>query len=198
LQYASDKLREFAIAEDGCFAELVNVQLIEDFARCGERLNENGLFIADGIGKWVEIFEREGQVFGKGTVVIEDAEHGAPGAMSLEAAPTKRADGPQPVGGARDVDFSCDPATDPARSLVRGDTADFGNLADEFMAGSAAKRVVSAQNFEVGIADSGKTYANQSPARPQLRQRLRDRFQFSVGDLKGPHRFSCSESNRQR
>jgi hypothetical protein len=86
--------------------------------------------------------------------VVHDAEHSAAGAMRLETAAAKSADGAVAMGGAGDVDFAGDSFPDPAVALARGNAAHFGNYAYEFVSGNAAKSVIAAQNFDVGVADS--------------------------------------------
>ena len=173
-QYARDQLREFAVAKDGSVAEFANVHLVQNFARSSQRLDENGLLVCDRIGDAVKIFERQRQVLGEGTVVVDDAEDGAPGTVGFEPTPAEFADRTITVGGARDVDFAGDAVADPAGSLGFREAQDLGHFADEFVARSATKRVVAAQDFHIGVADSGKTDAHSRPAAPQPWKRRGD------------------------
>src|SRR5271154_1450951 len=91
-QYARDQLREFAVAEDRGLSEFVRAHLIQDFARCGEWFDENGLLVGDRIGDAVKIFERERQVLGEGSVVVDDAEDGALGTVGVKTTPAELTD----------------------------------------------------------------------------------------------------------
>src|SRR5580700_10755730 len=146
-QYASDELCKLAVSEDGGFAEFAHVHLVKNFARGGQRLDKNSLLVADGVRDAVKIFERQRQVFGKGAVVVDDTQDGAPGAMGLEAAAAKLAYGPVTIGGAGDVDFAGDAAADPTRAFAGGGASDLGHFADELVAGSAVKIVVAAEDL---------------------------------------------------
>src|SRR6266478_8625614 len=89
VQHARDELREFAIAEDGGETEFLHVNLIQDFARGGERLHKNRLLICDVIWNEMQIFQRQSEIFGEGAVVRDDAENGAARAMRFQAAAAK-------------------------------------------------------------------------------------------------------------
>jgi hypothetical protein len=129
------------------------------------------LFVTDGIGNAVKILEGQGQVFRESAIVMDDAEHGAAGTVGLEAAAAELANGPESVGSARNVDFSGDATADPFGSPAGGHVANFGDLADEFMPGNAAKSVVAAQNFDIRVANSRQAYADECPSGPKPGQR---------------------------
>ena len=60
---------------------------------------------------------------------------------------------------------------------------DADDFADEFVAEHAMKIVVAAEDFDVGVADSGEAHADESPAGAKARQRfLNDGDAASVGD----------------
>src|ERR1700682_1318131 len=75
----------------------------------------------------------------------------------------------KPQAGARKVDFSDDPPPDPALVPCAGDAYD---IAHEFMAERAVKIVITAQDFNIRIADPRQAHADQRPAGPQPRLRL--------------------------
>jgi hypothetical protein len=106
--------------------------------------------------------------------------------VALEAPAAKFAR-PIPVRGARDVDLPGYAPPNPTRSFARGYTAHVNDFTDKFVARGAAKRMVSAENFYVGVADSGEADPDQRPAGPQLRQWLQDALQFSGSNLERQH-----------
>ena len=69
-----------------------DIDLIEDFAGGGQRFDEDGLFVGNGTGSFVQIFNREREVFGESAVVIDDAEDGAARAVRFQSAETEFAD----------------------------------------------------------------------------------------------------------
>ena len=168
-QYAGDELRQLPVAQDGGGAELLYVDLIEDLAGGGQRLDEDGLFVGDGIGDFVKILRGKREIFGEGAVMIDDAEDGAASAVRFQAAQTEFADRFVAVGGTGDVDVAGDAAADPAGLLLlecRGGVtavADFGHFADELVARDAAEVVVAAQDFNVGVADASEANFDQGP-----------------------------------
>ena len=113
-------MREFAVAQDGGGAKLLDVDLLQDFAGGGQWLDEDGLLIGDGGGNEVEIFERQRQIFGEGAVVIHDANDGAACAMRFEAAAAEGAFRAKVVCGAGDVDFAGDALAEPFGFLFGG------------------------------------------------------------------------------
>src|SRR5208337_3691197 len=99
LQNEGDELRQLAVAEDRGDGKFSNIQLIEDLARGGERLNEYGFRVTHVFRYDVEIFQRQGEIFRKRAVVRNDAQHRAPGTMRLQAAPAERAQRLVAIGG---------------------------------------------------------------------------------------------------
>jgi hypothetical protein len=167
--------------------------LIENFAGGGQRFDEDGLFVGNGIGSLVEIFDRERKVFGEGAIVVDDAEDGAAGAVRFQSAETEFADGVVAKGGTGDVDFAGDAAADPAGSRLldggRGVSAiaDGDDFADEFVAGDAVEVVVAAENFDIGVADAGQADFDQGPVGAEFGEGLFNRREFAVLDLEGFH-----------
>jgi hypothetical protein len=66
-----------------------------------------------------------------------------------------------------------------------------GHFADEFMAGSTAKTVISALQFQIGGADSCGQQANARKALGNSRKRLPSQFDASVFKMYCEH---CSKS----
>ncbi len=75
----------------------------------------------------------------------------------------------KPQASAREIDFSDDAPPDPVLVFCAGNARD---IAHEFVAKSAFKIVIAAQDFNIRIADSRQANAHQRPARPQSRLRL--------------------------
>ena len=55
------------------------------------------------------------------------------------------------------------------------------------MAGDAAKRVVAAQNFHIGVADSGEAHFDQRPARAEARLRFFYGDKLMISDREREH-----------
>src|SRR5208282_1025983 len=198
LQNEGDELRQLAVAEDRGDGKFSNIQLIEDLARGGERLNEYGFRVTHVFRYDVEIFQRQGEIFRKRAVVRNDAQHRAPGTMRLQAAPAERAQRLVAIGGAGHIDFACHALAHPALSCFGGDARNLHDFADKFMPRRAAKLVIAAQDFHVGIADSREPHADESPTRAQPRQRLLHREETIFGDLKREYGQSMAMINAKR
>ena len=146
--------------------------LVQNLAGGGERFDEHGRLIADRIGYRVHIFNRQRQIFREGAVVRHDAKYLAALAMSCESSFAKKADCAETKCTARDIDFSGDALSYPSILNGRGYASNVLHFADKLVAWCSAKIVVTAQNFDIGIADSGEPHAYQCPARPQPWQRF--------------------------
>jgi hypothetical protein len=123
----------------------------------------------------VQIAFRQSQVLAKRAGMVDDAENGAMRAMAAEAAaaPVARAAG--------QVDLAGDAAADP-RGRIRLD-----HFAHELMAGRAGEAVVTALEFEIGIADAAAKQADQGEARGPAGARLIAYFDASVFQVYGQH-----------
>ena len=119
-----------------------DVNLVEDLAGSGERLNENGVLGRDVFWNGMQIPFGKRQEFAECARLFHDAEHGAVGAVAAKPARTPLARA------ACEVDLTGNALSDQI-AIVRLD-----NLAHEFMTGRATKAVISALQFEIGIADS--------------------------------------------
>jgi hypothetical protein len=120
----------------------------------------------------VEIFERQGKEFREGAVVSDDSENFAAGAMRFQSAATKFAHAVEAEGGAGDIDFAGDAASEPAFLFMASRGTYIYYFADEFVAGRSAKIVVAAKDFEVRVADAGEAHADESPAAAERGQGL--------------------------
>src|SRR3989441_12656047 len=96
----------------------------------------------------------------------DDAENFAPRAVGFLAAAAKTARRAETECRTADIDFAHDAPTDPARVFVRG-AAQVLHFTDKFVAGGSPKVVITAQNLDVGIADSCQAPLNQGPPRVQ-------------------------------
>ena len=63
------------------------------------------------------------------------------------------------------------------------------DFADKFVTGRSGKVVITAQDFQIGVADAGEAHADERPAWPQRWQQLLRRYQSSLANRKGKH--SC-------
>jgi hypothetical protein len=98
----------------------------------------------------VQVGFGEREEFGERTGVPDDAQHGACRAVAAEtpSAPFARAAG--------QIDLPYDALAQPCGA---GRTHDFAN---EFVAGPAAETIVTAQEFDICVADSTGSQADQS------------------------------------
>src|SRR5882757_9441807 len=104
-QHHGDQLRELAVTENRRAAKLSNVELIQNLARCGQRLDEHSLLVADAGGDKMQIFNRERQVFRERSIVRHDSKDGPPRAVGLQSALAKIAHRPKSVSYAADINF---------------------------------------------------------------------------------------------
>ena len=153
LQHLGDQKAEFAIAQDGDFGSAPDGDLIKDFAGGGDGFDEHSKVGRDVFGNAMEIDLGEGEVFGEGAGVFDDAEDGAVGAMAAEgaAADTARA--------ASKIDFPDDGLASPFGVVA------FDDFSHEFMAWGAGKAVVAALEMQIRAADSSMAHADQGLAR---------------------------------
>jgi len=149
LQSLGDQEAEFAIAEDGDLAAFWDRDLIEDFAGCAEGFGKHRGFGWDEIRNYVEIAFGQREEFAEGAGVLYDAENSAVGAMASESALA-----PGAVG-TRQVDFAYDSFASECWRVA------FDNFADKFMAWGAQEAVVSALEFEIGVADASYQEADE-------------------------------------
>jgi hypothetical protein len=105
--------------------------------------------------------------------------------MRLQAPAAEIANGPVIVSWARNIDFARNAFAEPALPRCRGNAGHLDDFANEFMARYAAKLMIAAENFHVGITNPRQTHANEGPARPQLRNWTPDLAQFSVSRKEG-------------
>jgi hypothetical protein len=87
--------------------------------------------------------------------MLDDADHGAACAVSLQSSATESANRSKPIGSAGDVDLSGDAAAYPLGSFRRRDASDFGDFTHELMARYAAKTMIAAKNLNVGVTNAG-------------------------------------------
>src|SRR6516164_11783541 len=113
--------------------------------------------------------------------------------MRFQPAPTKIAKRSVAVRTAGDIDLTGHAVTQPFLPGRGIDALNLRNFPNKLMTWRPVKIVVPAQNLHVRVADSGPSHANESPASPQPRQRLRGRLQFPVPDDKTQHQVYFSD-----
>ena len=152
--------------------------LLDDPARCGGGLDEDGSDIVERRRDGVKVRRRQRQIFSKCSVAPADADDGTDIAVS----PTGRA-----TSGALSAahgNFSDDRPADPLR-VIR---ARLFNDADEFVTGYAREPGVAAKQLQIGAADAGACDTNQTLA-AGARLRSIAKRQGPVGvEHKGAHR----------
>jgi hypothetical protein len=94
--------------------------------------------------------------------------------VRLQSTLAKIASGAITISGTGNVNFAADSVAKPLALLRRRNAVHLGHFPDEFMAGSTAKALITAQNLDVGVANSGKPNADECPPAPQPGQRFLD------------------------
>src|SRR5258705_4898011 len=112
-QNKGDKLSKLSIAQDCSAAKFLDIDLIENFARGGQWLDENGLFIGNRIGDEVQVLQGQCQIFGKGAVMRDDAQDGPVRTMRLQSAPAKNAHRPIAVSRASHINLAYNTSPQP-------------------------------------------------------------------------------------
>jgi hypothetical protein len=108
----------------------------------------------------VEIFERQSKIFGERSIVVHDAENLTAGTVPGETTFAVDAGGAKAQGVTGDIDFAGDAFPQPAFPFARPDACNVLHLSHEFMSRRAAKIVVAAKNFDIGVADASEMDAN--------------------------------------
>src|SRR5205807_2910729 len=75
------ELAHFAVAQDDNAVSWFDMYLFEDFKVGSEWFDEDGFFVTHTIRDDMQILQGQGEVFGKGSVAVDDAECGAVGAV---------------------------------------------------------------------------------------------------------------------
>jgi hypothetical protein len=195
-------LCQLSVAEHASLAVCADVNLFEDFTRCGERFGEHGRVIGDACGHAVQIHDRQRQEFCEGAIVAQDSEHAPPLAMrrnsvAAVAAHLSPSMMTKPQASAGNVDFTDNAPPHPVLIPCAGDLHD---VANEFVAERAMKIVIAAQDFNIGIANSRQAHTDQRPPGPPSRWRfLHQRKTISTCDggehLKGIGAQAAAPSN---
>src|SRR5262249_24368790 len=111
----------------------------------------------------MQIFEGKRKIFRKSAVMAEDAQYGAVLTMRLQATFAKSADWPKAESCAGDIDFPCYAFSDPRAFHRCRNTSDFHNFTDKFVTRRAAKAVIAAKNFDIGVANPCETDFDERP-----------------------------------
>jgi hypothetical protein len=157
LQDLRDQQTEFAIAQHGHFPAPRDLHLIEDLAGSRQWLRENSTLNGKAHGYDVQVSFGKSQKVAKRAGVFQDAQHGTPRAMPAES---PRAPFAVPAG---EIDL-----TNHALADQRGRIG-FHHLADEFVPRHAAKPVIAALKFEIGVADAAEQKTDQRESLRALR-----------------------------
>src|SRR5258708_28745550 len=124
LQDHSDQLCQLSIAKHACLWKLSNIKLIENLARCRERLNKHSFLVAHVRWHKMQIFQWQRQIFRERTIVGHNAEHGPPRTVRLHPTLAKSAHWPKSISHAAHINFTCDPLADPPLLRLRGNSRD--------------------------------------------------------------------------
>jgi hypothetical protein len=173
IQDQSNEQPEFAIAQHGDFGGAGQRHLIQYFARGRQGFHENGALRGELIRQRMQIAFRQSQKLAKRAGMVDDAENGSAWAMPAQAATAPLA----PAAGQVDL---ANHAASNQRGRIRLD-----HLADELMAGRAGKAVITALEFQIGIADASAEQADESEARGPVGARLVVYFYASVFQVYG-------------
>jgi hypothetical protein len=117
--------------------------------------------------------------------VVDDPEDFTASTVAWEAAFAVGADRAKAQGAAGNIDFTRDALAGPAILFARAHAGEVVHFADEFVPWRAAKVVVAAENFDVGVADASEADADERPPAPQFRNRLAGSEKLAVADDEG-------------
>jgi hypothetical protein len=159
-QAQGDELPQTAGAHDQNVFTGEDGPLLRDAQGRRQGLAEDGGLVREGVGDGVQVGEGQDQVFGKGAIMVLDAQHPAPGAVMTP---------PGPAGvavAAGQVDLANDPFP-PASGLVRRG----GDFTDELVAGDAGEGVIALPQFQVCRANAGQAHPHQGLPRTWHRYR---------------------------
>src|SRR5258708_16091905 len=97
LQDHSDQLCQLSIAKHACLWKLSNIKLIENLARCRERLNKHSFLVAHVRRHKMQILQRQRQIFRECAVMRHNAQHRTPRTVRLHPTLAKIAHRPKSV-----------------------------------------------------------------------------------------------------
>jgi len=117
----------------------------------------------------MQIYDGQREVFGERAVVAEDSQDAPPFTVRRDSPVAIAAWLAEAETGARHINFADDAPADPAL-ILRARYTDY--IAHKFMAERALKIVITAQDFDVSVADSREANANEGPATPKSRLRF--------------------------
>jgi hypothetical protein len=107
--------------------------------------------------------------------------------MRFQPAPAKLASGVKSLSRACDVDFTGDAPAEPTGPRALRDAAHIRHFPDKLMTQDTAKCVIAAKDFDVGVADSRETNADERPSCTELRQRLSNGSQSMLANDECEH-----------
>jgi hypothetical protein len=148
MQNLRDQQAELSVTKNSNTRPIRNDRLIEDLARCRNRLHKHGRFVGDSVGYDVQIGFRECQKFPEGTRMPKDAKN-----IPRRTVTPKTSLTPFALS-ARNVDLTHYSASNQSCRISRH------NLTHEFVARRARKSVVAALEFEVRVANAPKNQAD--------------------------------------
>ena len=144
-----DQESEFPVTQNCHSRALWNLDLIQNFARGGDRLRKDGALIPHGARDLAEILFGQREELGEGAGMLDDPEDTSMGAVTLQTSTT-------PVAFlTSEIDFSDDALPDPFGGVRLYD------IGDEFVSRASAKPVIAALQLQVGVADSRQSQAQQ-------------------------------------
>ena len=156
-KYYRDERAEPSVTEHGDCLIALNADLLEDLVGSRGRLDESSKLVGYRVGQGDQVFVGQPEIFSERAVAPQNSEHGAVGAMASKAI---QAPGASPASG---IDLAHHAAPGERTGLS------VDNLADKLMARHAAIGHVPARQFEVGAADAGYPYANNTFTRRRRR-----------------------------
>src|SRR5208337_2400551 len=107
--------------------------------------------------------------------------------MRLHAAPAECTRRLVAISGAGHIDFARHAPPHPVLSRCGGDTRNLHDFADKLVSRGAAKPVITAQDLDVGIADSREAHADQAPTTCQPWERFSSGNQLMITDREAKH-----------
>jgi hypothetical protein len=142
LQDLCDQKSQLAIAEHGNGLPFLNLDLIEDLARCTDRFHKDGMLVWYGIREDMQVPLRQSEHLAKRAGMLHDAEHSARRAMASESTTAPG------TFSARKIDLAYDSLA--YQIHVIG----IDHLAYKLVARRPREAVVSTLEFQVRVADT--------------------------------------------
>src|SRR5258708_24051008 len=153
------QLAHLAIAQYHNTVGRSDMHLLEDLKVGGQGFDKDGFLVTNRVRDKVQIFQGQGEIFGKGSVAVNDTERGAIWTMCGHILLAVVAIGTVAGGG----NLNNDTLPDKVSILFLGNiTIDFFHYAHKLVTRNALKIQIATGDFQVGVADTCKQDVDKS------------------------------------